>query len=53
MAVGKVQNAEELSSGAEEAAKQLIRAVGRGFIPGIKPAESTRALAPEVHFSDK
>src|SRR5271166_2402787 len=32
------------------AAEKLIRAVGRGFIPGIKPTESTRASAPEACF---
>ena len=31
--------------------KKLIRAVGRGFIPGKKPIESTWALAPGVRFS--
>jgi hypothetical protein len=30
-----------------QTAEKLLRAVGRGFIPGIKPIESTRALAPE------
>jgi len=34
-----------------QAAEKPNRAVGRGFIPGIKPMESTRALAPEVCFS--
>jgi alpha-glucuronidase len=29
-----------------------FRAVGRGFIPGISDAMSTRALAPEVCFSE-
>jgi hypothetical protein len=28
----------------------LVRAVGRGFIPGITPAKSAWALAPEGHF---
>jgi aminoglycoside/choline kinase family phosphotransferase len=32
-------------------AEKLNRAVGRGFIPGIRPMESTRALAPEACFS--
>jgi hypothetical protein len=31
--------------------KNSCRAVGRGFIPGIRPMESTRALAPEARFS--
>jgi hypothetical protein len=31
--------------------EELNRAVGRGFIPGTKPPESTGALAPEVCFS--
>src|ERR1017187_10255973 len=34
-----------------QAAEKLNRAVGRGFIPGIKPIESMCALAPEVCFS--
>src|ERR1017187_5045830 len=34
-----------------QAAEKLNRAVGRGFIPGIKPIESMWALAPEVCFS--
>jgi hypothetical protein len=34
-----------------EAAEKLIRAVGRGFILGIKAMESTGPLAPEVCFS--
>jgi hypothetical protein len=34
-----------------QAAEKLIRAVGRGFIPGIKPIKSTWASAPEVCFS--
>ncbi len=38
-------------SGALQAAKKLGRAVGRGFIPGIKPLESVVALAPEGYFS--
>ena len=33
-----------------QAAKRLIRAVGRGFIPGIKTMESAVALATEVCF---
>jgi hypothetical protein len=33
-----------------EAAEKLVRAVGQGFIPGTKAAESARALAPEVCF---
>ncbi len=32
-------------------AEGLVRAVGRGFIPGIKPIKSTEALAPEVCHS--
>jgi hypothetical protein len=35
---------------AEQASEKLIRAVGRGFIPGTKPIKSMRALAPEVRF---
>jgi alpha-glucuronidase len=31
-------------------AEKVVRAVGRGFIPGISDAMSTRALAPEVCF---
>jgi len=38
------------TSRALQAAEKLIRAVGRGFIPGIKPIKSTRASAPEVCF---
>src|ERR1035441_269618 len=34
-----------------QAAEKLNRAVGRGFIPGIKPIESMWALAPKVCFS--
>jgi hypothetical protein len=34
-----------------QAAEKPNRAVGRGFIPGIKPMESMRALAPEGSFS--
>src|ERR1017187_4813972 len=34
-----------------QAAEKLNRAVGRGYIPGIKPIESMWALAPEVCFS--
>jgi hypothetical protein len=34
------------------AAEELVQAVGRGFIPGIKPMESALALATEVCFSD-
>jgi hypothetical protein len=33
-----------------QAAEILVRAVGRGFIPGISPAESAPALAAEVCF---
>ena len=33
------------------AAEKLIRAVGRGFIPGIKSIQSMRDSAPEVCFS--
>jgi hypothetical protein len=33
-----------------QAAEKLVRAVGQGFIPGTKAAESARALAPEVCF---
>jgi hypothetical protein len=33
-----------------QAAEKLIRAVGRGFIPGIKTMESAVALATEVCF---
>jgi tRNA threonylcarbamoyladenosine biosynthesis protein TsaB len=40
-----------ISAGAEQAAEKPNRAVGRAFIPGIKPMKSTRALAPEVCFS--
>jgi hypothetical protein len=39
------------SARALQAAEKLNRAVGRGFIPGIKPMESMGALAPEVCFS--
>jgi hypothetical protein len=35
-----------------QAAEKLVQAVGRGFIPGIKPMESAVALATEVCFSD-
>jgi len=35
---------------ASQLAEKLVRAVGRGFIPGIKPIKSTRASAPEVCF---
>jgi hypothetical protein len=31
-------------------AEKLLRAVGRGFIPGITHAEKSWALAPEVCF---
>ena len=34
-----------------QAARNLVRAVGHGFIPGIGSAESTRALAPEACLS--
>jgi hypothetical protein len=34
--------------GALQAAEKLVRVVGRGFIHGIKPIESVRALAPEA-----
>ena len=33
-----------------QSAEKLIRAVGRGFIPGIKTMESAVALATEVCF---
>ena len=33
-----------------QAAEKLLRAVGRGFIPGIKAMESKRASAPAVCF---
>jgi hypothetical protein len=36
---------------ASQLAEKLVRAVGRGFIPGIKPIKSTGALTPEVCFS--
>ena len=36
---------------ASQAAEKLVRAAGRDFSSGKKPAESTRALAPEVCFS--
>jgi hypothetical protein len=42
---------EELAAGAKQDAEKLIRAVGRGFIPGKRVTESMRALAPEVCFS--
>jgi hypothetical protein len=32
------------------AVEKLIRAVGRGFIPGTKPMQSTSALVAEVCF---
>jgi hypothetical protein len=35
---------------ASQSAEKLIRAVGRGFIPGIKTMESAVALATEVCF---
>jgi hypothetical protein len=35
-----------------QAAEKLVRAVGRGFIPGIKSMESAVALATEECFSD-
>ncbi len=35
----------------EQVTEKLIRAVGRGFIPGIKQALSIRALAPEECFT--
>ena len=34
-----------------QAAEKLARAVGRGFIPGLKSIKSTWALAPAVRFS--
>jgi hypothetical protein len=37
--------------GALQAAEENPRAVGQGFIPGSRSAESTRALAPEACFS--
>jgi GTP-binding protein Era len=43
--------AEGHSTGAKQAAEKLVRTVGQGFIPGITPTESTRALAPEECFS--
>jgi len=49
--VGRVPNMPKSESGALQAAEKLIRAVGRGFIPGIKPIKSTWASAPEVCFS--
>jgi hypothetical protein len=39
------------STRALKATEKLNRAVGWGFIPGMKPMESTKALAPEVCFS--
>jgi hypothetical protein len=40
------------SSGPAQAAEELARAVGQGFIPGITSTESARALAPEVSSSN-
>jgi hypothetical protein len=37
-------------TGAFHAAEKLVRAVGRDFSPGTKPAHSMWALAPEVCF---
>ena len=34
-----------------QVAENLARVVGRGFIPGIKPFELVRALAPEARFA--
>ena len=34
-----------------QAAEKLVRTVGRDISPGVNAAESTRALAPEAHFS--
>jgi hypothetical protein len=34
-----------------QAAEKLDRAVGRGFIPGIKPIKSMGPLGPEVCLS--
>jgi hypothetical protein len=33
-------------------AEKLVRAVGRGFIPGIKPIKSTRASALRYAFAE-
>jgi hypothetical protein len=35
---------------ASQLAEKVVRAVGRGFIPGMRDAISTGALAPEVWF---
>ena len=42
---------ESPTSGAEQAAEKPYQAVCQGFIPGIRSAESPRALAPEVCLS--
>jgi hypothetical protein len=46
----RLDNGPRKLTAALQAAEGLIRAVGRGFIPGKKPIESTGALAPEVCF---
>ncbi len=44
------QKVNEINAGFTGCGK-LVRAVGRGFIPGAKAMESARASAPEVCFS--
>ena len=46
-----VQRQADTSAGAKQAAEKLIRAVGRGFIPGVSGNKSTGPLGPEVCFS--
>jgi tetraacyldisaccharide 4'-kinase len=41
-------DAGQLAEADHATTEEVAGLVGRGFIPGIKPAESTRALAPEV-----
>src|SRR5207344_1731375 len=48
--LSRAENAAK-SEPASQAAEKLLRAVGRGFIPGMIHALSARALAPEASSS--